>query len=670
MSGAVSAETSAPEFIGRKSISPLAGKPAQKEQLVDGARLERDYFERRPDTRDPNEMVSFGASGHRGSPLNGTFTESHILAITHALCDFRNTRGVDGSLYMGKDTHALSAVRTAPFPSHYRASGILLHITSLPSPYGIGDMGPTAFAWVDQLQEAEQSWWQILPSSPTGYGDSPYQALSSFAANGLLISPELLIAEGLLDASACAGQSFPSSFVDYDAVSQFKMRLLDQVYVKFRAGVRADLRVPYENFCHQQAHWLDDYALFRALKQKYRGLPYLSWPSELIRRSSGAMTQAREELWEQIDRICLAQFLTFRQSRQLKEYAHSKGIRLIGDLPFFVSPDSSDLWAHPDLFVLGEKFGPSFVAGVPPDSFCAEGQLWGNPVYDWDALHRREFRFCIERVQALLMHVDVVRLDHFRAFAAAWHVAAGATTARVGKWEPGPGAAIFHGFRKQLGGLPFIAEDLGLITPDVSSLRDEFHIPGTRVLQFAFDGSRTNPHLPENFSANTVMYTGTHDNNTTRGWFEALPELDRRRVSNHLHRGGQDSSQVVEDLLRMAWSSLAALAIAPLQDVLNLGAEARMNVPGSSEGNWRWRATEGMLRPSAFEQLRELTIASNRSRRFQHELATRGATAATLQEDRQPPCSSEGSHDYESDSTAPQSGTEHLARQHHPGTTR
>lgn len=506
------------------------------------------------------------------------------------------------------------SVRVAPFPTNYRASGVLFHITSLPSPYGIGDMGPMAFAWIDLLQEAEQSWWQALPMSPTGYGESPYQPLSSFAANGLLISPELLLADGLLDPSECEDHPFPSGFVDYEAVIQFKVRLLDRVWTNFQAGARRDLQAPYEQFRHKEAHWLEDYALFRALKQEHQGIPYLHWPVEVVRRSHGAIAQAKQELSGQMDKVCFAQFLIFRQAQQLKKYAHDKGIRLIGDLPFFVSPDSSDVWVHPDLFLLDKENRPLFVAGVPPDYFSADGQLWGNPIYNWDALLRTDFRFYVERVQALLQHVDVVRLDHFRAFAAAWHVSAEVPTARSGNWVPGPGAAIFHELRKKLGALPFIAEDLGLITPDVSSLRDEFHIPGTRVLQFAFDGSPTNSHLPENYSTNTVVYTGTHDNNTARGWFETLPEAGQKKVWSQLNRSGGDAGQIAGELLRLAWSSVAALAIAPLQDVLNLGAEARLNVPGSSEGNWRWRATKEMLKPSAFEQLRELTIASNRTR--------------------------------------------------------
>ncbi len=474
----------------------------------------------------------------------------------------------------------IQAANLPPFTSEYRASGVLLHVTSLPSPYGIGDLGPTAFAWVDRLCEAGQRWWQALPAGPTGYANSPYQSLSSFAGNWLLISPARLIEDGLLRESECEGRSFPASAVNYDAVTAFKHRLLDVAWSNFSAGVRRDLGTAYESFCHDNARWLSDYALFRALKVKYKGTYYLEWPTELVERRPSAMTQARQELAREIDKVCFAQFLLFRQADQLKQYAHAKGVRLIGDLPFFVSPDSSDVWTDPELFILDERRRPSFVAGVPPDYFSAEGQRWGNPVYDWAALRQTGYGWCVDRLRALLAHVDVIRLDHFRAFAAAWHIPADASTAQAGHWVPGPGAEFFRTVQRELGGLPFIAEDLGLITPDVRVLRDQFRLPGTKVLQFAFDGHSDNPYLPENYSSNTVVYTGTHDNDTTRGWFEALPQNQREKVWNYLRRKPGESSEIAWELIRLAWSSVAALAMAPLQDVLNLGTEARMNLPG------------------------------------------------------------------------------------------
>ncbi len=501
-----------------------------------------------------------------------------------------------------------------PFPPEYRASGLLLHVTSLPSPYGIGDVGPAALGWVDRLREAGQSWWQSLPLGPTGYGDSPYQPLSSFAGNALLISPAWLVEDGMLRPSDCTGQSFPETAVDYEAVVPFKHRLLETAWTNFNGGARPDLAPAFEQFCHDHAHWLDDYALFRALKARYRGAYYLNWPAELVQRSPAALAQARRELASQIAQVCFAQFLLYCQGTRLKEHAQRNGVRLIGDLPFFVSPDSSDIWANPEIFLLDEHRRPRVVAGVPPDYFSAQGQLWGNPIYDWDALRRTGYQWCIDRLRALLAHVDVIRLDHFRAFAAAWHIPAGAPTAQTGQWVAGPGADFFAAVRKELGGLPFIAEDLGLITPDVCALRDQFRLPGMRVLQFAFDGHVDNPYLPHTYVPNAVVYTGTHDNPTTRGWYEDLPDAQRQNVWNYLRRPSGESREVAGELMRLAWSSAAALAIAPLQDVLNLGPEARMNVPGRADGNWRWRTTEDMLSSWAFPGLRELTDASKRLR--------------------------------------------------------
>ncbi len=500
-----------------------------------------------------------------------------------------------------------------PFPPDYRASGLLLHVTSLPSPYGVGDLGSSGFSWIDRLHEAGQRWWQSLPLGPTGYGNSPYQAMSSFAANALLISPAVLISDGLLKPTDCES-SFPADVVDYDAVIPFKSRLLELAWTNLKRGERNDLRAPYDEFCTQQEHWLEDYALFRALKEKYHGGYYLDWPTELVERKPEALASARRELANQIDQVRFAQFLLFRQGDQLKEHAHSRGVQLIGDLPFFVSPDSSDVWANPELFLLDEHQRPRFVAGVPPDYFSAQGQLWGNPVYNWNALRATGYRWSIDRLRALLAHVDAIRLDHFRGFAAAWHVPAGAPTAQSGQWVQGPGAGFFEAVQKELGRLPFIAEDLGLITPDVQTLRDQFQLPGTRVLQFAFDGNADNPYLPRNIPHNAVAYTGTHDNAPTREWYEELPDSQRQNLWGYLKRAPGKGSDAAPALMELAWSSNAALAIAPLQDLLNLGAEARMNVPGQASGNWRWRFRENMLSLPAFQWLHELTETSKRSR--------------------------------------------------------
>ena len=498
-----------------------------------------------------------------------------------------------------------------PFPSGYRASGVLLHVTSLPSPYGIGDLGSAAFSWIDRLHGAGQQWWQVLPLGPTGYGNSPYQSMSSFAANPALISPDSLISDGLLKTADCQA-ALSSDMVDYDAVIPFKTRLLEKAWANFKAGAGKDLREAYEKFRSEQEHWLDDYALFVALKTKYNGQDYLEWPEELVQRRSAALTKARQELANQVDQVCFAQFLLFRQTDQLKEYAHSKGIRLIGDLPFFVSPDSSDVWADPELFLLDERRHPRFVAGVPPDYFSAEGQLWGNPVYNWDALRATGYRWSIDRLRALLAHVDAIRLDHFRGFAAAWHVPAGAPTAQSGQWVQGPGAAFFEAVQSEIGQLPFVAEDLGFITSDVRALLDQFQLPGTRVLQFAFDGHSDNPYLPNNFVSNTAAYTGTHDNAPTREWYEQLPEYQRQNFWNYLKRSPGTIDDAAPSLVNLAWSSIAALTIAPLQDLLNLGADSRMNIPGRASGNWRWRCPDTFELSPTFLWLRELTEMSKR----------------------------------------------------------
>jgi len=507
-------------------------------------------------------------------------------------------------------------VSIPPFPPGYRAAGVLVHVTSLPSRYGIGDLGPAAWTCVDRLHDAGQAWWQALPLGPTGYGNSPYQSLSSFAGNELLISPQCLIEDGLLRSCDCAGTSSPAGDIDYETVIPFKQRLLATAWINFTAGERPDLRPSFDQFCHEQMHWLEDYALFRALKARYHNSYYLDWPAELVRRVPTALAEARRDLQGPIDQVRFAQFLLFRQADHLKQQAHAKGLRLIGDLPFFVSPDSSDVWANPELFLLDEQHRPRFVAGVPPDYFSAQGQLWGNPVYDWDTLRRIDYKWCVDRLRALLAYVDAVRLDHFRGFAAAWHVPAGAPTAQHGQWVPGPGAAFFDVVRRKLGGLPFIAEDLGLITPDVRALRDRFDLPGTRVLQFAFDGQPDNPHRPDNYIANTVVYPGTHDNPPAREWYAELPEGQRRTLWRYLKRPEEPSSGAAPALIELAWSSAAALAIAPLQDVLNLGAAARMNVPGRAEGNWRWRCPEDLISAVASEWLRNLTKTCNRASVF------------------------------------------------------
>lgn len=504
-------------------------------------------------------------------------------------------------------------VEFPPFKPGCRSSGVLVHVTSLPSPYGIGDLGPAAFAWVDRLHEAGQRWWQALPLGPTGCGDSPYSCLSSFAGNTLLVNPDFLIEDGLLRPTDCeSGLCLPKSEVDFQAVIAFKQQLLERAWSNFNSSAGPELKDEFERFRSEEAHLLDDHALFRAIKAHFGGAHFLDWPQELVRRKPSALARARRDFAEEIERGLFAQFLLSRQGQRLKNYAHERGVLLIGDLPFFVSHDSSDVWVHPEYFQLDASFRPKFVAGVPPDGFSTAGQLWGNPVYDWEALGRTDYRWSIDRLKSSLTHVDLIRLDHFRAFCAAWHIPPTAKTAATGHWVPGPGAAFFEAVRAELGNLPFIAEDLGIITPDVVELRDKFELPGNRVIQFGFDGGPHNPHLPHNHVPNTVAYTGTHDTNTTRGWFESLPDNAREEVVSYMTKSGAGTGENAWDFIRLVWSSNSGLAIAPLQDLLNLGGEARMNVPGVATCNWRWRCTEDLLEPSVFEWLGELTKFSGR----------------------------------------------------------
>ena len=514
----------------------------------------------------------------------------------------------------GEGTQAVSAQTRfcAPFPSGYRASGVLLHVTSLPSPYGVGDVGPAAYAWVDRLAAAGQAWWQVLPLGPTGYGHSPYQSLSSFAANLLVISPDQLREDGLVEPGDCAHCTFPSDRADFDRVIPFKERLLARAWKQFRSGARADLRSAFEQFCEEKAA-LQEAALFMALRARYHGAPFREWPQGLARREPKALEKARRELAEPIDRFRFGQFILLRHWQMLRDYANRRGIRVLGDLPIFVSPESADVWANPELFVMDDRLQPRVVAGVPPDYFSPEGQLWGNPVYDWEALRKTGYRWWIDRLQVLLDYLDAVRMDHFRGFEAAWHVPAGAPTAGAGTWVCGPGADFFDKVRQALGGLPLLAEDLGIITPAVTALRDQFQLPGMRVLQFAFNGDPNNPHMPEHCVHNSVVYTGTHDNDTTRGWYEGLPEHERRHLWNYLQRQPTDSREATWELIRLAWSSASALAMTPLQDLLGLGSAARMNVPGRAEGQWHWRCTDEALTDASWQRLHELTRASART---------------------------------------------------------
>lgn len=467
-----------------------------------------------------------------------------------------------------------------------RSSGILLHPTSLPGPWGIGDLGPAAYQFVDFLNAAGQSLWQILPLGPTGYGDSPYQCFSAVAGNPLLVSLDALVERGLLTPNdlAAAGRSFSPDSVDYGAVIDFKLPLLRLSYE--RLGGAPTTAAAFEQFKAASAAWLDDYALFMTLKDVHGGAAWSSWEPELRSRQPAALARARAEHAAAIEVHRFLQFLFFAQWAPLKAYANAHGVRIIGDAPIFVAYDSADVWANPELFFLDAEGRPTVVAGVPPDYFSATGQLWGNPLYRWDAMAKDGYAWWVARLRAAFSQVDILRLDHFRGFAAYWEVPASETTAMNGRWVKGPGADLFSRLEQALGSLPLIAEDLGLITPDVDTLRLQFDLPGMKVLQFAFDGDPGNVYLPHAHVANCVIYTGTHDNNTTLGWFMELDEAQREIIRAYL---GRDCGDIAWDLLRTAMQSVADMAVVPFQDVLRLGADARMNTPGLLGQNWAWR---------------------------------------------------------------------------------
>ncbi len=491
-----------------------------------------------------------------------------------------------------------------------RSGGILLHPTSLPSPYGIGDLGPQAYRFIDWLTESSCKLWQVLPLGHTGYGDSPYQCFSAFAGSPYLISPDFLVRDGLLteaDLAARPQLGEDSTKVDFAAVIPWKMMLLERAYHKFQEARPAGLREEFNTFRASNAEWLDDYALFMALKEQHGGGSWVDWPEPIRKREEAALASARRELSDRALQFAFYQFLFFRQWSDLRAYTHQKGIQLIGDIPIFVAEDSSDVWAHPELFYLDEDRHPTVVAGVPPDYFSPTGQRWGNPLYQWDEHKRTDYSWWLKRFQAILGTVDVVRLDHFRGFAGYWEIPAANSTAEVGRWVPGPGADFLEAVKQSLRGtsgdadLPIIAEDLGFITSDVIELREGYHLPGMKILQFGFSGPE-NPFLPHNYGKDCVAYTGTHDNDTARGWFDASKKKERRFALRYLHTTRHNFTW---DLIRAIWSSVAVYAITPMQDVLGLGGEARMNYPSRLGGNWHWRLQDSDMNQPLAEKLRD-----------------------------------------------------------------
>lgn len=495
-----------------------------------------------------------------------------------------------------------------------RASGLLLHVSSLPSPYGIGDLGEPAYRFADFLAGSRQRYWQVLPLNPTStaHDNSPYMSTSAFAANPLFLSPGLMVRDGFLAASDLFDRpQFPAPEVDYAAVELFKERLFDRAYTTFLA---AGEDTACTAFCRENAGWLDDYALFTALHKKFSGLPWYDWPEEFCARSPDAMRHVREELARETGRERFLQYLFHVQWQELRRYCTGRGIRIIGDMPIYVDYDSADVWAHPELFRLDTSRKPIAVAGVPPDYFSKTGQLWKNPLYDWERHRSTAFSWWLARLERALSMTDLVRIDHFRGLLAYWEVPADAETAEGGRWVPAPGREFLAAVKARFPAMPVVAEDLGIITPDVRELMREFNLPGMRVLIFAFTGDPAgNPNAPHNIPRDILLYTGTHDNAPVRGWFtQEATDADRRRVAAYLglsvHAG-----TLAETLVRLAMISPAETTIFPVQDILNLGYEARMNTPGTPSGNWRWRLDGGMLTDEIRRQLAVMTEVSGRA---------------------------------------------------------
>lgn len=491
----------------------------------------------------------------------------------------------------------------------HRTSGILLHPTSLPGPFGIGDLGPAAYRFVDFLADAGQGLWQVLPLGPTGYRDSPYQCTSAFAGNPLLISPELLRDAGWLDPADLDHPAFTDERVDFGPVNCWKEALLARAHEGFLTHADQGQRDAYAQFQERHQDWLPDYALYAALKAEHANRPWTEWPAPLALREPAALHAWAQAHEPQIDRQRLVQFLFFSQWSAIRDYAHARGIHLVGDIPIFVAHDSAEVWTNRHWFQLEPDGQPRVIAGVPPDYFSPTGQRWGNPLYDWPALAADGYRFWVQRLRRALEVTDLVRVDHFRGFAGYWEIPATEETAVNGHWVPGPGMDLFNALREALGpNLPLIAEDLGVITPDVEALRDGLELPGMAILQFAFedqtDGYGHSAFLPHNHQRRLVVYTGSHDNNTIAGWWAEKDEAGQDLVRRYLNT---DGAQIHWDFIRAALASVAALALFPMQDVLGAGAEATMNRPGTGDGNWTWRLQEGDLDPASAERLRELS---------------------------------------------------------------
>jgi len=486
-----------------------------------------------------------------------------------------------------------------------RTSGILLHPTSLPGKYGIGDFGNEAYKFVDFLARAGQTYWQILPLGPTGYGDSPYSGFSAFAGNTVLISPEKIVEDGFLTAKEISGKlKFSLDRVDFGKVIEYKKDLFKKAFARFRQTDDQNVAEAFHNFCRDNEFWLADYALFQALRLANNQKSWQEWDAPVRLREPEALDEARTDLDEEIFAQKFYQFLFFKQWFELKRYANERGVKIIGDVPIFVALDSCDVWREPSQFKLNADGKPSVVSGVPPDYFSKTGQLWGNPIYDWEQMREDNFRWWIARLRFVFQTVDVVRIDHFRGFEACWEVPGADKTAVNGRWVSAPGAELFSAVRHALGDRAMMAEDLGVITPEVEHLRDSNNFPGMKILLFAFGGDARNPYLPHNFARNAVVYTGNHDNDTVAGWFAAANKREREFCLKYLHSDGRE---IHWDFIRAALASAADTAIVPMQDVLGLGNEGRMNLPATNSGNWNWRCREKDFSKATAEKLNHLT---------------------------------------------------------------
>jgi 4-alpha-glucanotransferase len=507
---------------------------------------------------------------------------------------------------------------------HTRSSGILLHVSSLPGRFGIGDFGPSAYQFADFLAETGQRVWQVLPLVPVGLGYSPYSSPSTFAGNPLFISPDLLVRDGLLTEEDVRDvPDFGQDRVDYARVIEYKYAILERAFERFVSSASAELVADYELFVEQNMEWLDEYTLFMALKDAHGDSNWTEWPDELVRRDPEALIRARATHARRVDFHRFMQYVFERQWQSLKDYCNKRSIQIFGDLPIYVAHDSADVWSNQHLFFLDDRGNPEVVAGVPPDYFSETGQRWGNPIYRWNVMRENGFAWWVRRFSRLFQQVDLLRLDHFRAFEAYWEIPASEETAINGRWVEGPGAELFHRVREKLGKLKIVAEDLGIITPGVRDLMRQFEFPGMAVLQFAFDGDVDSDYLPHNFIRNLVAYTGTHDNNTTVGWWHgqngtqdaASAARARAFARKYVQADAVEDGQVHWAFVRVMMASVANLVITPLQDILGLGSEARMNIPGSSESNWGWRFRQDAITPEIKRRLRSLTEVYGRSER-------------------------------------------------------